>query len=204
MHRNEAHAALRDKISADRAVDAAGEERDGAAVTSHGHAARAGLGLGMDVGRHFAHLEVDGELGVMHFGVRVRIRLGEETTDVLTQLNAREREALIRPLGLDLEGGDGAHIVAEILDRLLCNDVLVLFAGGRARDRGEAEDLLCRLERGVEIGLLVARLHIKRGLAAGDLVLADVLEPPAEVIHQLLFKKALVQTLKEQLAGLEQ
>ena len=136
--------------------------------------------------------------------MRVRIRLGEQTADILAELDAREREALVGALRLDLEGGDGEHIVAEIVDRLLRDDVLVLLAGGRARDGGEAENLLCRLERGVEIGLVVPRLHIKRGLAAGDLILADVLEPPAEVVHELVFKKALVQTLEKQLAGLEQ
>ena len=95
MHRHQTHTAIGDEIGADGAVDAAGEQRDGAAVTSHGHAARAGLGLGVDVGRHFAHLEVDGELGIMHLGMRVRIRLGEQAADILAELDARERETLV-------------------------------------------------------------------------------------------------------------
>ena len=137
----------------------------------------------------------NGELGVVHFRVRVRIRLGEEAADVLAELNARERQALVGALRLDLEGGDGEHIVAEVLNRLLRNDVLILLAGGSACDSRKTEDLLGRLERIVEIRLVVPRLHIKRGLAAGDLIFADMLEPTAKVVHQLLFKEAFVETL---------
>ena len=199
-----AHAAPGYHPGGNGAVDAAGEQRNGPAVGADGQSARALGGRRVDIGRVVAHLEVDDELRVPDVDARLGIGLGEEAADVLGELDAREVEALVGALGLDLEALRGEHVVAQILDGELGYGVLVLLAGRGARERHDAEGLAQRVEGRVHVRELVLRLHIDRALHAVDVEGAHGLEPLSYVGHELLLEKPPVEPLQDDLALFEQ
>ena len=156
----------------------------------------------MDIRRLLAHLEAHGQLRVVHIDDRVGIRLGELTADVLRQLNARHGEALVRALGLDLEAARRRHRVVQVGLGKRRDGVLVLFTGGRARDRRDAEHLAHGVIRRIEIGRVVSGLDIERRLQIRHAEVADGLEAALDVCNQPLFKIVLVEPLEEDLSGL--
>ena len=202
MHRDQAHAALGDHVRGHGAIDAAGEHRHGGAVAADGHTARRLDGLRVDIRRLLAHLKAHGQLRVVHVDDRVGIRLGELAADVLRQLNARHGEALVRALGLDLEAARRRHRVVQVGLGERRDGVLVLFTGGRARDRRNAEHLAHGVIRRVKIGRVVSGLDVERRLQIGHAEVTDGLETALDVCDQSLFKIVLVEPLEEDLPGL--
>ena len=204
MHRDQAHAALGDHVRGHGAVDAAGQHRHGRAVAADGHTARRPDGLRMDIGRLLAHLEAHGQLRVVHVDDRVGKRLGELAADILRQLDARHGKALVRALGLHLEAARRRHRVVQVRLGQRRDGVLVLLAGGRARDRRDAEHLAHSVIRRVEIGRVVGGLDVQRRLQIRHAEVADGFEPALDVRDQPLFKIVLVEALEEDLSGLAQ
>ncbi len=107
----------------------------------HGQAARPGLGLGVDVGGVVPHLDIHGELRVVHVHLQIVIGLVELAAHILAELDGGHGEGLVRPLGLHLEGFGGAQLGIQEFFGGGQNGVLVLFTGpstspGMGRRRG--------------------------------------------------------------------
>ena len=202
VHRDEAHAALCDHVRGHGAVNAAGQQRHGRAVAADGHAARRLDGLRVDIRRLLAHLEAHGQLRIVHVDDRIGKRLGELAANVLRQLNARHGKALVRALGLHLEAVRRRHRVVQVCLGKGRDGVLVLLAGGRARDRRDAEHLAHGVIRRVEVGRVVSGLDVQRRLQIRHAEVADGFEPALDVRDQPLFKIVLVEALEEDLSGL--
>ena len=82
--------------------------------------------------------------------------------------------------------------------------VLVLFALPAQAHVGGAEDLLHGLEGGGGVALVGERLNVGNGLPGVNFEMAQALEPPLGVLHELLLKAVAVQALEHQLAQLQQ
>ena len=159
-------------------------------------------GLRVDIRRLLAHLEAHGQLRVVHVDDRVGKRLGKLAADILRQLDARHGKALVRALGLDLEAARRRHRVVQVRLGERRDGVLVLLAGGRARDCRDAEHLAHGVIRRVEIGRVVGGLDVQRRLQIRHAEVADGFEPALDVCDQPLFKIVLVEALEEDLSGL--
>ena len=203
MHGDQVDAAFGDHVAGDGGVDAAGEQRYGIAVAAHRHASRAGVGRGVDVGRVVAHLQMHDELRVIHVHLRLREGVRELAADVLAELDARQGEALVGALALDLEALCRAHGLRKDGLRAVGDGVLVLRAGARAGQGDDAEDLFHGLVGAVDVRLAVSRLHIDGRLHGVDAPVAEGGEPPLHVGDQPLLEEAAVLPLEDQLALLE-
>ena len=154
----------------------------------------------MDVGCVVAHFEVDNQLRMAHVDLRVREGVGQQTADVLGELNARHVEALVRAARLNLEALRVLHVLFEVLARLLEYGVLVLFAGGGAGQRDYAEHMAHGFEGRVHVRALVLGLDVDGGLHAVDAEIPELLQTLPYIGEQLLLKVALVQSFEHNLA----
>ena len=77
-----------------------------------------------------------------------------------------------------------------------------MLAGRRAHQRDYAEHVLQRLERRVDIGVVLLRLHIYGGLDAVDPELPYMRKPAAHIRHKLLLEIPAVQPLQDYFAEL--
>ena len=197
------HAALCDHVGRHRAVNAAGEERHRGAAASDRETARTVDGHSVYISRKVAHLNVDYKLRVMHVDLDILISVAQGVADILAQLDARHREGLVTSARLDLEALRAQHILAQILNGELCYRVLVLFAGGSARQAYYAEHLFECLERGVHIGPILA-LDIDYRLQTVNTELPYRCKAAADIRRQLLFEASAVKPLEDYLAQFEQ
>ncbi len=138
----------------------------------------------------------------MHVHDGVRVGVLQRAADVLAQLDAGHRKALVAALGFDLEALGAQHIVFEIADRKFGDRVLVLGAGRGTHQLDDAENLARRLKGRVDIGVVLLCLDIDRGLQAIDLEAADRLEPTAQIGQELCLEGLAVQALEDDLAQL--
>ena len=159
-------------------------------------------GLRVDIRRLLAHLKAHGQLRVVHVDDRVGKRLGELAADILRQLDARHGKALVRALGLHLEAVRRRHRVVQVRLGKRRDGVLVLLAGGRARDRCNAEHLAHGVIRRVEVSRVVGGLDVQRRLQICHAEVADGFEPALDVCDQPLFKIVLVEALEKNFSGL--
>ena len=204
VHAADLHAALGDHEARDRAVDAAREQQRRAAVRADRHAARARLGAGVDKGVFLAHLNVHGQVGVVHVRAHVREPVGQLAADVLADLGRGHGELLVPALGLDLEGlglRKARRKVAlrgrdHALERLFRTD-------RRARDGRKAEHMARAVHDRVGVRVL-GNLDIHDRLSHRDPAVRDVLHPAGQVFEQPVLKGLAVEALEHDLAALEQ
>ena len=135
----------------------------------------------MDIRRKVAHLDVDDQFRIVYIDLDVGISLVQLAADVLAQLDAGHREALVAALGLDLEALRAEHIVPQIVDGELRYRVLVLFAGGGAAELDDAEHLLQRFKGCVHIRAVLRGLDVHGGLEAIYAELADVCKAASDI-----------------------
>ena len=142
------------------------------------------------------------KLRLVHVHLHIGICLVQLPADVLAELYARHGEALVTALGLHLEALRAQHFIAQVFLRQRGYRVLVLLAGRRAHQCDYAEHVLQRLERRVDIGVVLLRLHIYGGLDAVDPELPYMRKPAAHIRHKLLLKIPAVQPLQDYFAEL--
>ena len=204
VHAHKLQPALGHHPARNRAVDAAREQQRRAAVRADRHAARARLGAGVDKGVLFAHLNVHGQVGVVHIRAYIREQVGQLAADVLADLGRGHGELFVPALGFNLEGlclrkarrKVGLRGCDHALERLFRAD-------RRARDGCKAEHMACTVHHRVCVCLL-GHFDIDNRLPHGDLAVRDVLHAPGQVFEQAVLKGFAVETLEHDLAALEQ
>ena len=199
VHHFQGNAPLGDHPGGHGGVDAAGKQAHRPASHAHGQAAGSRLRVGVDVGGVVPHLQVDGQLRVVHVHGQVGVLLVQLAAHVLGELDGGHGEALVRPLGLHLEGLGGPQPVPQVLHGGLEHGVLVLRAGPGPGQANHAEELGHGLPRAVQIAVLALRLHIHGRLLGVYLEFAVGLEAAAGVSHETVLKGTPVEPLKHQL-----
>ena len=187
-----------------RGVDAAGEQQRCTAVRADRHAARTRNRTGVNKGVLLAHLNVHGQVGMVHVRTNIREQISELAADVLADLCRCHREFLVTALGLDLKGLSRRKIGCQIV---LCgrNDTLErLFRADRCTGDGrKAEHTACALHNRICVRI-VRNLHINDRLAHGDLAVCNVRHAALEVFQQTVLKGFAVESLEDDLTALEQ
>ena len=116
-------------------------------------------------------------------------------------LGGLQREVLVRPLGLDLEGFGVKEVVFHIIADVFEDIVHVLLEDNRPGDGRDAEDMPQRLNRPVEVvKLALLRVDVYGRLHTADPDFAEIPEPPFDVAHQYLFKPPPVEALERDFA----
>ena len=187
-----------------RGVNAAGEQQRCTAVRADRHAACTRNRTGVNEGVLLAHLNVYGQVGMVHVRTNIREQISKLAADVLADLCRCHREFLVSALGLDLKGLSRRKIGCQIV---LCgrNDTLErLFRADRCTGDGrKAEHTACALHNRICVRI-VRNLHINDRLAHGDLAVCNVRHAALEVFQQTVLKGLAVQSLEDDLTALEQ
>ena len=147
---------------------------------------------------------MDGELRFMDIHLQMRIGIVDHAAHILAQLDGGHGEALVRPLGLHLEGFGRHELVMEIGGRRLKEGILVLLAGLGAAQARHAEHRLNGRPGALQIAGCLQRLHIHRGLPGIDAEAAILVDAAADIGGQPILELAAVQPLQDDLAHLEQ
>ena len=195
MDHIQGHPPLGDHPGGHRGVDSPGQEGDRPAIDAHRQAACPGLGLGVDVGGVVPHLDIHGELRVVHVHLQVVVGLVELAPHVLAELNGGHGEGLVRPLGLHLKGSGGTQFRIQEFFGGGQDSVLVLLTGPGQGQAHDAEDLLQGLIGPQHIAAVVLGLHIGGRLAGVHPELAVGVEAAVDVGLELVLKAAAVQAL---------
>ena len=198
------YAALCHHVGRDGRVDAAGEQRHGAAAHADGQSARTRLGGSVDVGRVVADLDKHRQLGVVDVDRATRERLMQRAADLLGELNGGEREGFVRALALNLEILRAGKFWGKVILSGADDSLHVLFTGQGAADGDDAEDLLAGGVGGGEVALVVHRLNINGTLLGVDAEIAALRRAAAQISDQLILKAAAVEALEDHLAELAQ
>ena len=187
-----------------RGVDAAREQQRCTAVRADWHAARTRNRTGVNEGVLFAHLNVHGQVGMVHVRTNIREQISKLAADVLADFGGGHREFLVAALAFDLKGLCRREIGREII---LCgrDDALegLFRAHRRAGDGRKAEHTACALHNRICIRI-IRNLHINDRLAHGDLAVCNVRHAALEVFQQTILKGFAVESLEDDLTALEQ
>ena len=187
-----------------RGVDAAGEQQRCTTVRADWHAARTRNRTGVNEGVLLAHLNVYGQVGMVHVRTDLWKQISKLAADVLADFGGGHREFLVAALGLDLERFCRGKIGCQIV---LCgrNDALErLFRADRCTGDGrKAEHTACALHNRICVRI-VRNLHINDRLAHGDLAVCNVRHAALEVFQQTILKGFAVESLEDNLTALEQ
>ena len=187
-----------------RGVDAAGEQQRRAAVRADRHTARTGHRTGMNECVLFAHLNVHGQVGMVHVRTNIREQISKLAADVLADFGGGHREFFVSALGLDLKGLSRRKIGCQIV---LCgrNDTLErLFRADRCTGDGrKAEHTACAFHNRICVRI-IRNLHINDRLAHGDLAVCNVRHAALEVFQQTILEGFAVESLEDDLTALEQ
>ena len=197
------HATLRHHIGRHGGIDAAGEQHHRPSADAGGQAARTRFGGAVDIGGQIPHLHVHGVLRVMDIYLHPRVGFRQPSADLLRQLDGGQGEALVRALGLDLEGLGAVQIVSQIVFDGGKDRVQVLLAGAAAAQAHHAENGTAGFPCPVHVRFLVHRLYVHRGLEDIHVKIAVLLHAAADVLPQLVLKLALVRALQDDLAQLQ-
>ena len=197
------HAPLRHHIGRHGGIDAAGEQHHRPSADAGGQAARTRFGGAVDVGGQIPHLHVHGVFRVMHVHLHPRMDFRQPSADLLGQLDGGQGEALVRPLGLHLEGLGTVQVVPQIVFDSGKNRIQVLLAGAAAAQAHHAENGAAGFPCSVHVRFLVHRLYVHRGLEDIHVKIAILLHAAADVLPQLVLKLALVRALQDDLAQLQ-
>ena len=191
-------------IGGHRGVDPPRQQAHRPPADAYGQSARAGIGVGVDVGGKVTHLQIDGDLRVVYVYLQVGEGILEVAAHRLGQLDGGHRKGLVRALGLHLEGLGGIELVCQIGLGGVPHGLYRLFAGVAAGQPHHAKEVLHGGVGSVHVAGLVQGLHIDGGLAGVDVELPEGLEPPPRVVHQLFLKAAAVGSLEDDLAQFQQ
>ena len=187
-----------------RGVDAAGEQQRCTAVRADRHATCTRNRTGVNEGVLLAHLNVHGQVGMVHVRTNIREQISKLAADVLADLCRCHREFLVTALGLDLKGLSCRKIGCQIV---LCgrDDALegLFRAYRRAGDGREAEYAACTFHNGIGIRI-IRDFNINDRLAHGDLAVGNVRHAALEVFQQTILKGFAVESLEDDLTALEQ
>ena len=187
-----------------RGVNAAGEQQRCTAVRADRHAARTRNRTGVNEGVLLAHLNVHGQVGMVHVRTDLREQISKLAADVLADFGGGHRKFLVAALGLDLKGLSRRKIGCQIV---LCgrNDTLErLFRADRCTGDGrKAEHTACTLHNRICVRV-VRNLHINDRLAHGDLAVCNVRHAALEVFQQTILEGFAVESLEDDLTALEQ
>ena len=158
----------------------------------------------MNEGVLLAHLNVHGQVGMMHIRTNIREQISKLAADVLADFGGGHREFLVAALGLDLErlcrGKVGCKVVLCGRDDALES---LFRAHRRAGDGGKAEYAACALHNRICVRV-VRNLHINDRLAHGDLAVCNVRHAALEVFQQTILEGFAVESLEDDLTALEQ
>ena len=158
----------------------------------------------MNEGVLLAHLNVHGQVGMVHVRTNIREQISKLAADVLADFGGGHREFLVAALGLDLERLCRGKVGCQIV---LCgrNDTLErLFRADRCTGDGrKAEHTACALHNCICVRI-VRNLYINDRLAHGDLAVCNVRHAALEVFQQTILKGFAVESLEDDLTALEQ
>ena len=158
----------------------------------------------MDKGVFFTHLNVHGQVGMVHIRADRREQVGQLSADVLADLGRGHGELLVPALGLDLEGLCLCKARRKVGLRGRDHALKRLFrADRRARDGRKAEHMARAVHDRIGVRVL-GHLDVHDRLAHGDLAVRDVLHPAGQVFEQPVLKGFAVESLEDDLTALEQ
>mgnify|MGYP001620324126 CR=1 FL=1 len=165
VHRVDFDAALGHHEAGDRTVDAAGEQQKPFAAGAYRHTADGALLPGAEIGREVADFHADAHIRMMDVHAQSAVGRFEDRAAYLGgDLGGDQREALVRTLGLHLEGFCAFEIRHKLIFRRFQNGFHRFFRLNGACDRGNAEGVFGCPIRAFHIGVLVFRLDVYRAL----------------------------------------
>ena len=158
----------------------------------------------MDKGVLFAHLNVHGQIGVVHIRAYIREQVGQLAADVLADLGRGHGELFVPALGFHLEGLCLRKARRKIGLRGRDHAFERLFrADCRARDGRKAEHMARAVHHGVRICVL-RHFDIHDRLAHRDLAVRHMLHAAGQVLEQTVLKGFAVKPLEHNLPTFEQ
>ena len=202
MHAAKLHAPLCHHPARHGGIDPAAEQQHPPSGGAHRQAARAGDGPRADKGVILPDLHLDGDLGILHLRLQMIVKIAEIAAHLPADFRRGQGKALVRPAGLHLIGADARQRLPEIFSGLLLDILNILFADHRPADAHHAKHLPADLQRPIHGDVFVLGLHINGGLAAVDLEIAHLFQPPVERPVEPLLKLMAIQALEHQLAAL--
>ena len=197
-------AALGHHVAGHRRINTAREQQHTAAVGADGHTARALHRAGMDVRAELPHLHTHGDVGVVNVHADTRAGLKEHPAGLGGDLHGVLRKALIRALGLHLEGALTREVRGYIAAHGAEDALHALVAHGGAANGDDAKHLAGVAHHAVHVGTLLLGLDINGALRAVDLKLAVRSRLLAQLAAEHILKVLAVCALEHDLAVLEQ
>ena len=198
------HAAPREHIARDRAVNPARNEQHTPAAAARRHPALAFLGKLVDTGVTVPDLHIDNGVRPVHVDPQMRERVEQMAADLRADLGRAQGELLVRPLGLDLESAQLGQARPQKFVRRPVYLVHILAAQGRQAYGADSKHLFARAVCAGHVGRVILRLHVAGGLGDIGVKTPERSAGTLYAVQQQLFKAAAVLALEGDFAELKQ
>ncbi|KAF5039498.1 hypothetical protein DSECCO2_543300 [anaerobic digester metagenome] len=203
MNGHDLEPALGHHVARHGGIDAARKQQRRPARAADGHAARARLLPGVQIGGPVAHLGPDHQVGVVHIHPQMGVALQQIVAQLGTNFRRPHREGLVRALGVDLKGFGCSERVIEIIGPGV-HSLQAFFDHNAAADGSDAEHTRQTQISLVHINVVIHGRGGNGGLRLGDSELPEGGEPSPDIFHQNAFKGGAVGALERQLAVFKQ
>ena len=202
MHAAQLQTALCHHPAGNGRIDTAAQQQHTPTRGAGGQTACTGDGAAVNKGVILPNLHPDGDLRLFHLRLQMGKHIAEVAAHFPADLGRGQGEALVGALGLHLIGADTAQQVFQIQACLFLDVPDVLFTHHGAAHAHQTEHPAADLHGLVHGSAFILRLHVEGGLAAVDLEIAHLFQPPVQGLLQTILKFTAVQALEHQLAAL--